>query len=1225
MFQKNTITVLSLLFLSTIFSTGLVAGQPANPWSFVTEKEQDVERIATMRSGDFFPATQYSVFTLDSSKMAKLVSEVPFENLRNFESDIIIPIPLPTGEYEYFRIAESPVFAPELAAKFPNIKSYKAISEGSSGRTGRISVSPIGIAGMFNTTNGDLFIERYEFGEKGDYAVFYDRDMAFNREMQDEMRCGFDGFSDANRRSEILEEVESIGRSMGGNELELRVYRMALATTSAYADLKGGTLESVMASLNEAMNLLNQITENEVAIRFELVPNNHNIIWLDPADEPYENVDEGRGLLGQNTSAIASHGGIPLNQFDVGHVFTGRCNDVGGVVNGRACTPGKARGVTCHSNNNMSSIVTRIFAHEVGHQFNVAHSWNHCPGLDNQRSSSSAYEPGSGSTIMSYAGSCGSQNVQTNTHAYFHAGSLNEWIAFSRLNPDNANCGEVIFTGNTEPEIFLPYENDFHIPISTPFKLTAEATDADDDPLTFAWEQMDLGPNLPMQEAAGTIPLFRTFPPSVSPTRYFPNLQAAASGSNDITQQLPTYSRVLNFRCTVRDNNPAGGAIVWDQLRFFATAAAGPFEVTFPGSGQSYRAGELVEITWDVANTDQSPVNAEYVDILFSFNRGLSFPIVLMERTPNTGSAMVQLPNTGGPWNRIKVRASDNIFFNVSQQNFGLDPAEQPGFIFRHNPGQDLQCLPDVLNIKYRTEPLLNFNDSIVIEIVDGLPDGAVALFPDYIEADEEGELSIDLSGVNINADHELTFRLKSGQDTLYRTVYFTTVSNDFSAVELSWPENGADGVDQIIPFAWNPSDNAESYHLEVALNPAFEENQMVFSETVTGIAEIQPEFQFPANTLLYWRVTPINQCGVGEPLTAGVFQTRTVSCETFEASGHPIVNSGVNGSVNTSEILIENQGQVDEINIPNLSGLQSWVGDIGFTLISPSGTEVPLFTRRCGNLSHYNLGFDDNSPIELGCPLISGQRYQPQEPLANFAGEPLEGIWTMELRRYNSGSSGRWDGWSMEVCANLSLPGLQLTQIDTLFAPPLERTRITSSLLRVENGSTTNENIKFTVIEPPALGSLIFDNTDQSAGFVFTQQDILDGRVRYRADIDGEGDDHFTFSVIDDESAWTGPDTFFIAIREDAVSNTTEISSTSEFKVFPNPTGGHVTLQKSSDTNQSVQIRLYNSTGQLVHNSVQLLNGGVTQLELSNLSPGLYVVQMSTEANTFSERLIIK
>ncbi len=1224
MLQKITITGLILLFLSTTFSTGLIADQLHNPWNFVTEKEQDVERIATMRSGDFFPATHYSVFALDSSKMAELVKDAPFENLRNFESDIIIPIPLPSGEYENFRIAESPVFAPELAAEFPDIKSYKAISEGSSGRTGRISVSPIGIAGMFNTMNGDLFIERYEFGDEGEYAVFFDRDMAFNQEMQDQMSCGFEGFSNTNRRSEILEEMETIGRSVGGNELELRVYRMALATTSAYAELKGGTIESVMASLNEAMNLMNQITENEVAIRFELVPNNQNIIWLDPNEEPYENIDFGSGLLGQNTSAITSSGGIPLNQFDVGHVFTGGCSDVGGVVNGRACTPGKARGVTCHSNNNMSTIVTRIFTHEVGHQFNVAHSWNHCPGVDNQRASGSAYEPGSGSTIMSYAGSCGNQNVQTNTHAYFHAGSLNEWIAYTRLNPENTNCGEVIFTGNTEPEIFLSYENDFHIPIGTPFKLTAEATDADDDPLTFAWEQMDLGPNLPMQEPAGTIPLFRTFPPTDSPTRYFPNLQTVAAGSNDISQQLPTYSRPLNFRCTVRDNNPVGGAIVWDQVRFFATEAAGPFEVTFPGSGESYIAGELVEITWDVANTDQSPVNEGYVDILFSFNRGLSFPIVLMERTPNTGSALVQLPNTGGPWNRIKVRASDNIFFNVSQQNFGLDPAEQPGFIFRHNPGQELQCLPDMLTIDYRTESLLNFEDSIQIEIVDGLPNGAVSLFPEFINPDDEGELAIDLSDVNENADHELTFRLKSGQDTLYRTVFFTTISNDFSAVELSWPENGADGIDQIIPFGWSPSENADSYHIEVAVNPAFEEDQIVFSETVAG-TEIQPEVQFPANSLLYWRVTPINRCGFGEPLTAGVFQTRTVSCETFEASGHPIVNPAANGSVTTSDIFIERQGQVDEINIPNIAGLQSWVSDIGFTLISPSGTEVPLFTRRCGNLSHYNLGFDDNSPLQMGCPLTSGRRYQAEEPLANFFGEPLEGRWTMELRRYSSGSSGRWDGWSMEVCANFSLPRLQFTHIDTLFAPPLQRTGITASLLRVQNGSSANENIEFTVIDAPALGSLIFDDVDQSTGFVFTQQDIMDGRVRYRADIDGEGDDHFTFSVNDDEGAWTGPETFHIAIREDAVSSTTEIISAAEFKIFPNPTGGHVTLQKSTGTNQSAQIRVFNSTGQLVYSSEQQLSGGMTQLELENLSPGLYVVQMSTGDNTYSERLIIK
>jgi hypothetical protein len=1225
--MKYILTILSLaFFLSVTVDQTIKAQNSTNPWELVAEKSQSEEQIAAMRSGDFFPVVNYKVFRLDTSQMSQLVNEAPFEDLRNFESDALVPIPLPSGGYEYFRIAESPVFAPELAADFPNIKSYKAISEGNSGRTGRISVSPIGVAGMFNTVQGDLFIERYEFGEPGEYAVFYGRDMAYTQEMQQDMRCGYEGIAGESHRSDLLDEHWATERRVGGNMLELRVYRMALAATSAYSELKGGTMESVMASLNEAMNILNQITENEVAIRFELVPNNQNIVWLDPDEEPYENIDVGSGLLGQNTSAIASAGGIPLNQFDVGHVFTGRCVDVGGVVNGRACTPGKARGVTCHSNNNLSSIVTRIFSHEVGHQFQVAHSWNHCPGSDNQRAPSSAFEPGSGSTIMSYAGACGSQNVQTNTHAYFHSGSLNEWIVYSRLTPDNENCGEVLFTGNTEPEVHLPYENDFFIPVNTPFKLTAEATDADDDPLTFCWEQVDLGPDVPMSDPVGTVPLFRTFPPNPDPTRYFPNLVTLSSGSNDLSQQLPSYSRALNFRCTVRDNNPAAGAAVWDQLRFFSSEAAGPFRVTFPGFNETYSSGELVEITWDVANTDQSPVNAEYVDILFSFNRGFAFPIVLMERTPNTGSALVHMPDIAGPWNRIKVRASDNIFFNVSERNFALVAADEPTYIFRHNPGQDLRCLPDELRIEYRIESVQNFNDSIKVEIVSGLPDGAeLVAFPEWVFADTEGEFVIDLRHININAEHELEFRLIAGQDTLNRSVFFETVSNDFSEIALTAPANGIDGVDQSIAFSWEKSENAELYELEIATNPAFNEEDILFRELVGDVSNYQPNLQFPASSILYWRVKPFNQCGFGEPTVANVFQTRTLSCQLFEASGHPISAPGSNGSVTRSDIFIDAGGEVGEINIPKISGLQSWVGDIGFKLISPSGTEVALFTRKCGNLSHYNLGFDDNSPLQIECPLDRGHRYQPEEPLSAFAGEPLQGLWQMELRRYASGSTGQWNSWSMEVCANFNLPRLQYLQTDTLFAPPLKRTGVSSHLIQLNGADAGPSEVVFTVVKPPTLGSLIYDDADQDAGFEFSQQDILDGRVRYRADIDGEGEDYFTFTVRDDRFAWTGPETFHIAIREDAVSNVNTLVADNDLKIFPNPGQGLVTLLLDNQINESASLRVFNVEGKMVANRNIVFTGGESQVDISHLPSGFYIVKLLMNNRAETGRLIIK
>lgn len=1208
-----------------IFTQAQNLSEIPNPWAFLEKKEQSVEYIKSSRSDDVFPAAKYYIFELETSVASELLSAAPFENMRNFESNAIIPIPLGDGKMEYFRIAESPVFAPELAANFPEIKSYKAISENNSGRTGRISFSPEGFLGVFRSTKGDFYIERYRMGEENQYVLYFSKDVVLNDEARESLRCGFDDHAE-----ELMEEFE--GRSAvgveyntaGGDLLELRVYRMAIAATSAYSNQKGGTVESVMASFNEALNLLNHITENEVAIRFELIPNNNLLIWFSPFDEPFENINSGTGLLSQATPAITG-AGVPLSAFDVGHVFTGGCNDVGGVVSGRACSPSKARGVTCHFSNNMSFVVSRVFAHEVGHQFGVAHSWNFCPGNDGQRASASAFEPGSGSTIMSYAGSCGSQNVAVNNDSYFHAGSIQEWIFFSRVLPDNQNCGERIFTGNTEPVVTLPYENDFYIPINTPFKLVAEATDEDGDALTYCWEQMDLGPETPLGEGRLTSPLFRTFPPVSAPHRYFPDISTIVQNGTDPTQQLPDNSRPLNFRCTVRDNNPVAGATVWADMRFNSTTSAGPFVVTSPSSAQTFRSGELIEVQWDVANTNNPPVNCHYVDILLSTNGGFSYPITLVERTPNTGSALVHLPDLTGTANRIKVKGSDNIFFNISRPNFRIEEAEEPGFIFRHQPGYGLICLPNEINVDFSLEPILGFSDTVRVEMVSELPENASLVdFPEFILPGSTGRFTIDMSETNLTEVYELTFILITENDTLERGVFFETVTNDFSALSTSLPENGASGVGQTIDFEWEPSPNAEIYEVEIATNPSFGSDYIIHRETVQNINQIQPDIFFPSNTLYYWRVRPINRCGLGGFTPTAVFQTITQSCTGFSAQDLPVNTPAANGARISSTINIDDDAEVTQLRIPRLEGLQSFVGDIGFTLISPSGTRVRLFTRRCANLSHYRLGFDDNSPIELGCPLNTGRIYQPQDPLSAFEGEPLEGVWAMEFERYSSGNAGRWDAWSMEVCANTSPAPLGFVNLDTLYAPPLERTGISRNLLRVENSSSDEKDIVYTLVETPSLGHLKLGEGLLEVGATFTQQDIRDGILRYRAHVEEEADDHFKFTVINDQLEWAGIEVFPIAIREDAISSVEDPASTSGLSVFPNPGNGIITLKTKAFSGQQINYQLIGADGRLIK-SGEFTGSGSNNLDFSDAPSGLYFLELQSKNLKETVRLVIQ
>jgi hypothetical protein len=307
----------------------------------------------------------------------------------------------------------------------------------------------------------------------------------------------------------------------------------------------------------------------------------------------------------------------------------------------------------------------------MGHQFGADHTFNnYCGG---NRASSAAYEPGSGTTIMSYAGIC-APNVQNTADGYFHNKSYNDIYEFS-VNGYGNSCAAVTETGNSPPVISMP-EGEFSIPVSTPFALTGSATDADGDALTYSWEQFDLGPATDDSDAdltnpSGNQPIFRSWPATSDSTRVFPRLQDLASGQSTIGELLPTYGRDLSFKLTVRDNQAGGGGVADDLVSFSVTAQAGPFRLTNQPSG--YVRDTAQTITWDVAGTDQAPVNAGQVDILISLDGGLTYPNVLASDVDNDGSHEVMIPDVNSSTARIKVQASANIFFAVSTADIAIE------------------------------------------------------------------------------------------------------------------------------------------------------------------------------------------------------------------------------------------------------------------------------------------------------------------------------------------------------------------------------------------------------------------------------------------------------------------------------------------------------------------------------------------------------------------------
>jgi hypothetical protein len=317
----------------------------------------------------------------------------------------------------------------------------------------------------------------------------------------------------------------------------------------------------------------------------------------------------------------------------------------------------------------------------MGHQFGASHTFNATTGnCASQRSPSTAYEPGTGSTIMGYRFTCGSEDLMS-PDTYFHTASLEQIVNYTTVG-SGSSCPVLTADGNAAPVVDAGPT--YTIPQGTPFTLGALGSDADGDDLTFCWEEFDLGSPAPPDTDDGSRPIFRSFAPTSNPSRTFPRLGDILSGFPTFGESLPVTTRTMNFRVTARDNRFDRGGINSAATQVSVRADSGPFIVTQPASGANWAIGTTQTITWNVAGTNLPPINCNSVRILMSVNGGSSFPIVLSDDTPNDGTETLMLPvaapTSGGIAARIKVVAKGNIFFNISPALTISQPANSMQF-----------------------------------------------------------------------------------------------------------------------------------------------------------------------------------------------------------------------------------------------------------------------------------------------------------------------------------------------------------------------------------------------------------------------------------------------------------------------------------------------------------------------------------------------------------------
>jgi hypothetical protein len=496
-----------------------------------------------------------------------------------------------------------------------------------------------------------VFIDPYISGNTEYYIVYKKEDFITNKIFD----CSYENMDELKKP-----ETNSVKAMFG--TCELRTYRLALSATGEYTTFHGGTVALALAAQATSMNRVNGVFEKDIAITMVIVPNNNLIVYTNSASDPFTNGNPGT-MIGQNQTNTDNV--IGSANYDIGHVFGTNSGGLAGL--GVVCSGGnKARGVTGSSAPTGDSFDIDYVAHEMGHQFGANHTQNNsCNSV-----SATRMEPGSASTIMGYAGIC-APDVQNNSDDYFHGVSLGE-ISTEILSGGHT-CEVITALNNTAPTISSTNGN-ITVPANTPFALTAIATDPDGDQLTYLWEQMNnqASTQPPVATATGG-PNFRSFDPSLDSTRYFPRLSALANNGPFTWEVLPSINRTLNFRVTVKDNHAVGSCNDYTNVTVTTTTSAGPFIVTYPSAtGIVWDALSTQTVTWDVANTDLTPINCSSVRILLSVDGGVTYPYELSAGTTNDGSESITVPNTPTTTARIMIISDAGTFFDISNNNFTI-------------------------------------------------------------------------------------------------------------------------------------------------------------------------------------------------------------------------------------------------------------------------------------------------------------------------------------------------------------------------------------------------------------------------------------------------------------------------------------------------------------------------------------------------------------------------
>ncbi|MCL9807153.1 M12 family metallo-peptidase [Flavobacterium amniphilum] len=1025
---------LLLILFSVLYSIG-GNSQGNKYWNQNSENRSQLKasKIAKRQS---FP-NEFKLFNLNSEAFKQLLySAVSVSGKKT----TIISLPNANGGIEEFEIYEASNFEPALQARFPEIRAFSGVGVTDKKATLKLSVSPLGIQTMvFRTDKENEFME--PFSEDGKvYAVFNSR----RERGKLAWTCTTDDIRTFDKLSSDIQG--KVSRSSGQF---LRTMRLAQSCTAEYSNYFGATSVAqenlVLAAFNNTMTRCNGVYEKELALHLNLIANTTSVIYYDANTDPYSPAAQMANWNGQLQTALTNT--IGDANYDIGHLFgaTGGGGNAGCI--GCVCDSGKGSGYTSPADGVPSGDNFDIdyVVHEVGHQLGGNHTFSH-----NNEGSGVNVEVGSGITIMGYAGITG-HDVAPHSIDVYHAAT----IAQIQGNLEGKTCPVKIAVANQAPVVNAGA--DYLIPISTPFMLNGSATDPNGT-LTYSWEQMDdgvgqTGNNSRARIAKPTGPNWVSYPAKNVPYRYMPNINsiianlATTSGTgNEIIniEALSSVARTLNFRLTVRDNvpyslaTPSVAQTNFDDMRVTVVNTGAAFAVTSPNTAVSLVEGSNLPVTWNVSGTTANGINAAYVDIYYSNDGGLTYPILLASRVPNDGSETVTVPvsvdsGRAGTQGRVMVKGNGNIFFDISNANItttvgGNDFAVSFNGVAGEQNKSKCQTATNDIAYTFRYDAMGSFN-AVTNFSATGVPAGTTVSFsPTSLSADGTVVMTVTTSGSTPVGMHNIIVNATSGATTKTVPFYLEIFSSNFGAASLTSPANNATGMNTTVNLTWAAITSATSYNVQVAADASF--TNIIASGTtsatnysVSGLSQA---------TNYYWRIMPKNDgCdgsfSAGNRFTTGVINCASVTnntAQTISSSGAPTVTSTINVPAGLT---------INDVNL-SVNITHTYVSDLTLTLTGPTGASAIVFNQSCGSGQNINAVFDD-SGTALNCsgsPVVNGSVI-PLNALTVFNGTSSTGTWTLTVKDNFNQDGGTLNSWGLNICdlqPSLSNPEFEMTNV---------------------------------------------------------------------------------------------------------------------------------------------------------------------------------------------------